>query len=139
VLPGRAAREHGRRAGAPAQRIRELLEQAVGRLRLLCATFLHKSYPRLTRPHVNLETDELLGGVAGGLIKALQTARHTTVRRFFALANQHLRWQLNDLARRLDQQPAAANVATVGTSRGSSCSTRGRAAAPPCRGKYDIL
>jgi RNA polymerase sigma-70 factor (ECF subfamily) len=55
--------------------VRELLEQAVGRLRLLCASFLHKSYPRLTRPPVNLETDELLGGVVAGLIKALQTAR----------------------------------------------------------------
>src|SRR5262249_19376080 len=38
--------------------VRELLEQAVGRLRLLCATFLYKSYPRLTRPPVNLETDD---------------------------------------------------------------------------------
>jgi RNA polymerase sigma-70 factor (ECF subfamily) len=28
------------------------------------------------------------------------------VREFFALANQHMRWELNDLARRLDQQPA---------------------------------
>ena len=25
---------------------------------------------------------------------------------FFALANQHMRWELNDLARRLDNQPA---------------------------------
>jgi RNA polymerase sigma-70 factor (ECF subfamily) len=55
--------------------VRELLERAVGLLRLLCATFLYKSYPRLTRPPVNLETDELLGGVVAGLIKALQTAR----------------------------------------------------------------
>ena len=30
--------------------VRELLERAVGRLRLLCATFLYKRYPRLTRP-----------------------------------------------------------------------------------------
>jgi hypothetical protein len=30
--------------------VRELLERAVGRLRLLCATFLYRSYPRLTRP-----------------------------------------------------------------------------------------
>ena len=44
--------------------IRELLERAVGRLRLLCATLLYKSYPRLARPPVNLEADELLGGVA---------------------------------------------------------------------------
>jgi hypothetical protein len=47
--------------------IRELLERAAGRLRLLCATLLHKSYPRLARPPVNLETDELLGGVVAGL------------------------------------------------------------------------
>jgi RNA polymerase sigma-70 factor (ECF subfamily) len=52
---------------------------------------------------VNLETDELLGGVVAGLIKALQMARPPTVRRFFALANQHMRWQLNDLARRLGE------------------------------------
>jgi RNA polymerase sigma-70 factor (ECF subfamily) len=80
--------------------VRELLERAASRLRLLCATFLYKSYPRLTRPPVKLETDELLRGIAAGLIKGLQTARPPTVRRFFALANQHMRWQLNDLARR---------------------------------------
>jgi RNA polymerase sigma-70 factor (ECF subfamily) len=90
--------------------IRELLERAVGRLRLLCATFLHKSYPRLTRPPVNLETDELLGGVVAGLLTALRTTRPPTVRRFFALANQHIRWQLSALARRLDERPAAADL-----------------------------
>src|SRR5215813_6937819 len=94
--------------------VRELLERAVGRLRLLCATFLHKSYPRLTRPPVNLETDELLGGVVAGLLTALRAARPPTVRRFFALANQHMRWQLNDLARRLDERPAAAALAESG-------------------------
>jgi RNA polymerase sigma-70 factor (ECF subfamily) len=94
--------------------VRELLERAVGRLRLLCATFLYKSYPRLTRPPVNLETDELLGGVVAGLLTALRTSRPPTVRRFFALANQHLRWQLNDLARRLDQQPGPAALAETG-------------------------
>jgi hypothetical protein len=55
--------------------VRELLEQAAGRLRLLCATFLYKSYPRLTRPPVNPETDELLGGVVAGLLTALRTTR----------------------------------------------------------------
>jgi hypothetical protein len=53
ALPGDAAAE---------PLIRELLEQATSRLRLLCGTLLHKSYPRLTRPPVSLETDELLGG-----------------------------------------------------------------------------
>jgi RNA polymerase sigma-70 factor (ECF subfamily) len=99
ALPGDAAAE---------PIVRELLERAVGRLRLLCATFLYKSYPRLTRPPVNLETDELLGGVVAGLLTALRTVRPQNVRQFFALANQHMRWQLNDLARRLDERPAAA-------------------------------
>jgi RNA polymerase sigma-70 factor (ECF subfamily) len=94
--------------------VRELLGQAVGRLRLLCATLLYKSYPRLTRPPVNLETDELLGGVVAGLLTALRTLRPTTVRQFFALANQHMRWQLNDLARRLDQRPATAALPESG-------------------------
>ena len=94
--------------------VRELLERAVGRLRLLCAALLHKSYLRLTRPPVNLETDELLGGVVARLLTALRTTRPATVRQFFALACQHMRWQLNDLARRLDQQPAAAALTEAG-------------------------
>ena len=32
------------------------------------------------------------------------------MRQFLALANQHMRWQLNDLARRLDEQPAAVKL-----------------------------
>src|SRR6516162_2857134 len=91
--------------------VRELLERAVGRLRLLCGTFLYKRYPRLTRPPVNLEPDELLGDVVARLLTALQTTRPATVRQFFALACQHMRWQLNDLARRLDERPAAAALA----------------------------
>src|SRR4029434_2509000 len=104
-LPGDAASE---------PIVRELLERAAGRLRMLCANFLHKSYPRLARPPVNLEADELLGGVVAGLLTALQKTRPPTVRRFFALANQHIRWQLNDLARRLDERPAAAALAGSG-------------------------
>src|SRR6516162_11739191 len=110
--------------------IRELLEPAVGRLRLLCGTFLYKSYPRLTRPPVNLEPDELLGEVVARLLTALRTTRPPTVRQFFALANQHMRWQLNDLARRLDQQPAAilpeSGVAAPPDSTGSGLSPDGR-------------
>ena len=94
--------------------IRDLLERAVWRLRLLCAGVLKRSYPRLTQPPVNLETDELLGGVVAGLLKALRTVHPQTVRQFFALANQHIRWQLNDLARLLDEQPRAAALAESG-------------------------
>ena len=93
--------------------IKELLERAVGRLRLLCATFLYKGYPRLTRPPVNLESDELLSGVVARLLTALRATRPATVRQFFGLANQHMRWQLNDLARRLDERPAAIPLSDV--------------------------
>jgi len=94
--------------------IRDLLDRSVQRLRLLCATLLRRSYPRLTQPPLNLETDELLDGVVAGLMRALQTVRPQTVRQFFALANQHMRWQLNDLARLLDRQPRAGPLAESG-------------------------
>jgi RNA polymerase sigma-70 factor (ECF subfamily) len=103
---------HGDSAAEPI--IRELLERAVGRLRLLCATLLYRRYPRLTHAPLNLETDDLLGGVVAGLLGALRTVRPQNVRQFFALASQHMRWQLNDLARRLDEQPAAAALAEPG-------------------------
>jgi RNA polymerase sigma-70 factor (ECF subfamily) len=87
--------------------IRDLLDRAVRRLRLLGATLLHRSYPRLTRPPLNLTSDELLGPVVERLLKALREARPKTVRQFFALAAQHMRWELDDLARRLNEQPRA--------------------------------
>jgi RNA polymerase sigma-70 factor (ECF subfamily) len=90
--------------------VRALLDRAVRRLHLLCATLLYRSYPRLTRPPLNVQADELLGAVAERLLKALREARPRTVRQLFALANQHMRWELNDLARRLDNQPAAAGL-----------------------------
>ena len=90
--------------------VRALLDRAVRRLHLLCATLLHRSYPRLTQPPLNLQADELLGAVAERLLKALRGARPRTVRQLFAMANQHMRWELNDLARRLDLQPAAVDL-----------------------------
>src|SRR5262245_31174688 len=96
---------------APAEPVvRALLDRAVRRLHQLCATLLHRSYPRLTRPPVNLRSDELLGAVVERLLKALREARPGTVCQFFALAGRHMRWELNDLARRLDEQPAAAEL-----------------------------
>jgi RNA polymerase sigma-70 factor (ECF subfamily) len=90
--------------------VRGLLDRAVRRLHFLCASLLFRSYPRLTRPPLNLQVDELLGAVAERLLKALRQARPRTVRQFFALANLHLRWELNDLARRLDEQPPVAEL-----------------------------
>ena len=94
---------------APAESaVRALLDRAVHRLHELCAALLHRSYPRLTRPPLNLQADELLGAVVERLLKALREVRPGTVRQFFALASQHMRWELNDLARRLDRQASAA-------------------------------
>jgi RNA polymerase sigma-70 factor (ECF subfamily) len=52
----------------------------------------------------------------------MHSARPRTVREFFALVNQHMRWELNDLARRLDEQPAAVEL------------NEGRVPAPPGSG-----
>jgi RNA polymerase sigma factor (sigma-70 family) len=86
--------------------IRDLLHRAVRRLRLLVAALLHQSYPRLTQPPLNLDADELLGSVVERLLKALREARPSDARQFFALAAQHARWELADLARRLYEQPS---------------------------------
>jgi RNA polymerase sigma factor (sigma-70 family) len=90
--------------------VRALLDRAVRRLHQLCATLLHRNYPRLTRPPLNLQSNELLSAVVERLLKALREARPASVRAFFALAAQHMRWELNDLARRLDEQPAIAAI-----------------------------
>jgi RNA polymerase sigma-70 factor (ECF subfamily) len=96
---------------APAEpAVRILLGRAVPRLQRFCATLLHHDYPRLTHPPLNLQTEELLSAVVERLIKALREARPRTVREFFALAAQHMRWELKDLARRLDNQPAAVEL-----------------------------
>jgi RNA polymerase sigma-70 factor (ECF subfamily) len=90
--------------------IRALLDRTIRRLYMLCATLLYKSHPRLAHPPLNLQVDERLGSVVERLLKALREARPRTVRQLFALANQHMRWELNDLARRLDEQPAALDL-----------------------------
>jgi RNA polymerase sigma factor (sigma-70 family) len=90
--------------------VRALLDRAVRRLSRLSAALLHRNYPRLTRPPLNLQADEMLSAVVERLIKALREARPADVRQFFSLAAQHMRWELNDIARRLDEQPAAVEL-----------------------------
>src|SRR4051794_10927741 len=71
--------------------IRALLDRSVGRLRSLCESLLFRSYPRLARPPLNLEADDLLDAVVERLLKAMRDVRPATVRQFFALANRHIR------------------------------------------------
>ena len=87
--------------------VRALLDRAVRRLHQLCAAMLYRSYPRLTQPPLNLQAEEMLGAVVERLLKALREVRPRTVRQFFALASQHMRWELNEMARRLDERTGA--------------------------------
>jgi RNA polymerase sigma-70 factor (ECF subfamily) len=87
-----------------------LLDRAVRRLQQLCASLLYRSYPRLTRPPLNLQADEMLGAVVERLLKALRQTRPANARQFFALACRRVRWELNDMARRLDEQPSAVKL-----------------------------
>ena len=101
--------------GAPAEPvIRALLNRSAGRLHLLCSTLLFQSYPRLTRPPLNLQAEEMLSAVVERLIKAMREVRPQSVRQFFGLANRHMRWELNDIARRLDEQSAIVGLQESG-------------------------
>src|SRR5262245_12069431 len=101
--------------GAPAEPvIRALLQRSAGRLHLLCSTLLFQSYPRLTRPPLNLRAEEMLSAVVERLIKAMREVRPQSVRQFFGLANRHMRWELNDMARRLDEQSAVLTLQESG-------------------------
>ncbi len=90
--------------------VRALLDRSARRLHLLCANLLHRNYARLTLPPLNLRADELLGAVVERLLKAMRSVHPGTVRQFFANWSISISWELNDLARRLDEQPAAVEL-----------------------------
>ncbi len=90
--------------------VRELLSHAANRLHILCASMLLRDYPRLTRPPLNLRAEEMLSALVERLLKAMEKTRPPTVRQFFGLVNQHMRWELNDLARRLDEHSHAVEL-----------------------------
>jgi RNA polymerase sigma-70 factor (ECF subfamily) len=110
--------------------VRALLDRSVRRLQLLCGNLLYREYRRLTQPPLNLQPDEMLSAVVERLLKAMRSARPGTVRQFFALVNQHMCWELNDLARRLDHQPAAVEanewLVSAPSSTGSALTPDGR-------------
>jgi RNA polymerase sigma-70 factor (ECF subfamily) len=90
--------------------VRALLDRSVRRLQLLCTNLLYRKYRRLTLPPMNLRPEEMLDAVVERLLKAMRSVRPQTVRQFFALVNQHMRWELNDVARRLEEQPTAVEL-----------------------------
>src|SRR6476469_6546040 len=80
--------------------VRALLDRSVQRLELLCGNLLYPQYRRLTQPPLTLQRGELLSAVVERLMKAMRSQRPPSVRQFFGLVNQHMRWELNDLCRR---------------------------------------
>ena len=90
--------------------VRALLDRSVRRLQVLCSNVLYRKYRRLTLPPLNLQPDEILDAVVERLLKAMRSVHPQTVRQFFVLVNQHMRWELNDVARRLDEQPSAVEL-----------------------------
>src|SRR5215471_20468027 len=60
--------------------VRELLAQSVQRLHRLCANLLHRRYPRLARPPMNLQAEDLLSAVVARLMHALRRVRPGNVR-----------------------------------------------------------
>ena len=103
VVQGYLDEPAGDRTAEPV--IRALLERAVHRLHELCAALLHRSYPRPTRPPLNLRVEEMLGAVVERLLKALREIRPGTVRQLFALASQHMSGELDEMASRLYEHP----------------------------------
>jgi RNA polymerase sigma-70 factor (ECF subfamily) len=61
--------------------VRALLDRAVRRLHNLCTTLLYRSYPRLTRPPLSIQSDEMLGAVVERLLKALREVQRRPRRR----------------------------------------------------------
>ena len=90
------------RSGDPAAR-RELIDLAYERLRHLSAAILRRSFPRLKSTPALVETTDVANETAYRLYQALAEIQPTTVREFFALAAQRIRWLLLDLARQVDR------------------------------------
>jgi RNA polymerase sigma-70 factor (ECF subfamily) len=110
--------------------VRDILARSARRLEILCGSLLRREYPRLMRPPMNLQQEELLSALVERLMRALRAVRPQSVRLFFSLANQHMRWELNDLARRLDDQPAAEQLPESAAAAPAPASTVTRAPSP---------
>ena len=75
AVPRRAGRGYARRSNHPA-----LLDRAIGRLEMLCASMLYQKYHRLTLPPLSLQTAEVLGAVIERLLKAIAKSAPGLVR-----------------------------------------------------------
>src|SRR5262245_43765365 len=82
---------------------RELIDRAYGRLRKLAAVILNEDFPRLKAAPDLLQTTEVTNDAVLGLYRALDEARPASVREFFGLAAQRIRWLFLDRAKQSDR------------------------------------
>ena len=80
-----------------------LIDRAYERLRQLSALILRKSFPRLKGAPALVDTTDVAHESAYRLYHALAEIRPATVRDFFRVAAQRIRWLLLDLAREADR------------------------------------
>jgi RNA polymerase sigma factor (TIGR02999 family) len=82
---------------------RELIDHAYERLRHLSAVILRKSFPRLKGAPALVDTTDVANESAYRLYQSLAEIQPGTVRDFFRLAAQKIRWLLLDLAKQSDR------------------------------------
>jgi RNA polymerase sigma factor (TIGR02999 family) len=82
---------------------RELIDRAYERLHDLSAVILRKSFPRMKQAPALLDTTDVANESACRLYRALAEVQPATVRDFFRLAAQRIRWLLLDLAKHEDR------------------------------------
>jgi RNA polymerase sigma factor (sigma-70 family) len=81
----------------------ELIGRAYDRLRHLSAVILRRSFPRLKKAPALVDTTDVANESAYRLYQALAEIHPATVRDFFRLAAQRIRWLLLDLAKQADR------------------------------------
>jgi RNA polymerase sigma-70 factor (ECF subfamily) len=81
----------------------ELIECAYDRLRRLARVILNESFPRLKGSPGLMQTTEVANEVALGMYELLREVRPATVRDFFRVAAQRIRWLLLDRAKKIDR------------------------------------
>jgi RNA polymerase sigma-70 factor (ECF subfamily) len=81
---------------------RRLIDAAYERLRRLAAVILNESFPRLKAAPSLLQTTDVTNETALALYQSLGDIRPPTVRDFFRVAAQRIRWLLLDHVKKLD-------------------------------------
>jgi len=81
----------------------ELIHCAYERLRCLARVILNESFPRLKATPALLETTDVTNETALAMYQALTEIKPATVRDFFRLAAQRIRWLLLDRAKQSDR------------------------------------